>query len=62
MDLKANLDLFIEKLSNYVIWTFKNPGEVVAIVRAMYSTRITFNNKNMPKDLTEQKENSKVQK
>ena len=62
MDPKANFDVFIEKLSNYVIWTFKNPGEVVAIVRTMYNTRGTFNNKNMPKDLTEQKENSKVQK
>ena len=62
MDPKTNFDLFREKLDNYAMRTFNKPGDVVAIVRDMEDPRSTFKNKHIPKDLTEDQENSWVQK
>ena len=40
----------------------KNPGDMVAVVRYMEDYRNNFENRHMPKDLTEEQEKSSVQK
>ena len=62
MDLKANFCKFENKLSNYVMQNSNKPGNVVANVRDMEDPRSNFENKHMPKDLTEYQENSRVHK
>ena len=62
MNLKANFDVFIKKLENYMMQTCNKPGDVVVLVRDMEDPKINFQNKQTPKDLTEDQEKSRLQK
>ena len=62
INLKGNFDLFREKLANYVMQNFDNPGKMVSVVRHVEDPGSTFENKHMPKDLTEYQEKFTVQK
>ena len=62
IDFKAHFDVFSEKLTNYLIQKFKNPGDIVDLVRDMRDPRSTFDNKHNPKNLPEDQEKSMLQK
>ena len=55
MDPKANFDVFSDKLANYKMQTFNNPGDVVYVVRDIDYPRSSSENKHIPKDLNEDK-------
>ena len=61
LNKKVSFEVFLEKMTDYVLRELKNAADVVSVVRDMTNPSDDFANKHMPKDLTEKRKKSDVQ-
>ena len=60
LDKKVSFRQFLEKMNEYILREFKNPNDVLSVLRDEEDPRVSFETNNLPDDLTDVEKQSDV--
>jgi hypothetical protein len=61
LDKKVSFEVFLEKVTDYILREFTNPRDIVGSIRDMKDPSINFKKHNLPKNLTTKQKESDVE-